>query len=192
LEEKKVILFVGALEPAKQVDRLLHAYKHICRQVPDTALLIVGDGTARIALEQLSTQLGLVNVIFAGRHVADANLYYMLGDIFVLPGLGGLAISQAMAHGLPIVTARADGTEQDLVVTGENGYILSSTNPVEEISCRVIELFRDDSLRRRMGQESARLIAERFNIKSTVSIFYQVIKSVAHRASQTNQVERPA
>jgi glycosyltransferase involved in cell wall biosynthesis len=178
LKGMKTVLFVGCLEPAKRVDCLIRAFAAIQPKVANVVLLIVGDGSARSDLEKLSVELKLDNVIFLGRHITDANLYFMLGDIFVLPGLGGLAISQAMSHGLPVISGKADGTELDLIINGKNGYILSSNNPVSEISQKLVMLLLDDSLRIKMGRESRRLISEKFNINRTASIFAQTVRSV--------------
>ncbi|MGA1840522.1 MAG: glycosyltransferase family 4 protein [bacterium] len=178
LEGMKTVLFVGALEPAKRVDYLLRAFALICKEVPNAVLLIVGDGSDRFKLKRLTVELGLDNVIFLGRHVSDANLYYMLSDIFVLPGLGGLAISHAMSHGLPVISAKADGTELDLIINGKNGFILSGDKLVEEISQKIKILLLDDYLRIKMGQESRCLISERFNINNTAMIFNQAVRSV--------------
>ena len=59
--------------------------------------------------------------MFAGEVIDDVGAYFIMADIFVLPGLGGLAINQAMAYGLPVVCAEGDGTEKDLVVPGVTG-----------------------------------------------------------------------
>jgi glycosyltransferase involved in cell wall biosynthesis len=178
LDGMKTVLFVGALEPAKRVDYLLRAFAMLGPKVPNSVLLIVGDGSIRHKLEKLAAEIGLDNVIFLGRHITDANLYFMLGDIFVLPGLGGLAISQAMSHGLPIISGKADGTEQDLITGGKNGFILSSNNLVKEISQKMEIMLVDDNLRIQMGQESKRLISERFNIYNTAMIFNKAVRSV--------------
>jgi hypothetical protein len=36
---------------------------------------------------------------------------FLLAEVFVLPGLGGLAIPHAMIHGVPVIARIADGTE---------------------------------------------------------------------------------
>lgn len=178
LHGMKTILFVGALEPAKRVDYLIRAFAWVREKVPDVALLIVGEGSARRHLERLVVEIETEKVIFLGRHLADANLYFMLGDIFVLPGLGGLAISQAMTHGLPVISAKADGTEQDLITNGKNGFVLSGSDLIREISERLEMLLLDDDLRIKMGQESRRLISERFNINNSAMIFTKALRSV--------------
>ena len=36
-------------------------------------------------------------------------------DLFVLPGTGGLAVQEAMSYALPVIVAKGDGTQEDLV-----------------------------------------------------------------------------
>ena len=179
LEGRKVVLFVGVIEPAKRLDRLLRAFGRIRATVPDAALLVVGDGRAAPDMKRLAGQLGLANVLFAGKQVEKANLYFMLGDVFVLPGLGGLAISQAMAHGMPLLSARADGTEKDLIAEGENGWLLDETNAEDQIVAHVVTLLQDEPMRRRMGATSRRRIEERFNQEKTVDTFVRAIALAA-------------
>jgi glycosyltransferase involved in cell wall biosynthesis len=185
LKGKKVVLFVGAIIPAKRLDRLVEAFVEIRTTVPDSVLLVVGDGIARGEVQAQVRRLGLESdVIFAGKRVADANLYYMLGDVFVLPGLGGLAPSQAMAHGLPVISAPADGTERDLIAEGQNGYLIGTEpddDPVDQLIDRIVWLLSDDSLRIRMGQASLDRVEQRFNINRTADIFREMIEEAICR-----------
>ena len=58
-------------------------------------------------------------VYFAGAVCDGVEAWFAAGDVFVLPGLGGLALNQAMALGLPVVSSDADGTGADLVVPAD-------------------------------------------------------------------------
>lgn len=132
LTGKKVILFAGALAEGKRVDRLLRAYAGIRKVVGKSAVLIVGDGPAKESLQNLCQELSIKeDVIFAGAVVDGISDYYEVGDIFVLPGLGGLAISEAMAHGMPVVCTIADGCEVNYVINNKTGFRLFSDEDEE-------------------------------------------------------------
>ena len=111
---KTSVLFVGRLQPRKRVDLLIKA----CAELPDTLqpkLTIVGDGPAREQLQILASQI-YPNAEFVGaKFGSELESFFIKADLFVLPGTGGLAIQQAMAHGLPIIVAHGDGTQDDLV-----------------------------------------------------------------------------
>ncbi|WP_229830513.1 glycosyltransferase [Actinoplanes ianthinogenes] len=105
-----VIGVTGRLTPAKRFDLLIRAVA----EVPGATLLLVGDGPARPALEQLAVIEGVAErVLFAGtvRHPREM-LCAM--DIFATPdpGAWGLAVLEAIAAGLPAVYAACPPLEE--------------------------------------------------------------------------------
>jgi len=165
LFNKKIILFIGSFSKEKKIENLILAYELIKKQQPNTALLLVGDGETKEEIESLAKEKQLTDVIFVGRKIEDVSFYFLLGDIFVLPGEGGLAINQAMIHGLPIVTVSADGTEIDMVLNDKNGYIVENNN-ILELAKAVVKILGDDSLRLQMSTTSKELVDKKFNISN--------------------------
>ncbi len=110
LNGKFVLLFSGRLYREKEVDFLLRAFKLIQRERPNTALLIMGEGDERQALETLVRELGLQQVFFLGgiTDPSTSSLYFKLADILAIPGLVGLAIVHGFALSLPLVTTESD------------------------------------------------------------------------------------
>jgi glycosyltransferase involved in cell wall biosynthesis len=115
-----VMISVGALTPEKRLDRLLAVHEELWARGIRVHTVVVGDGpeSATIATRARS----LTGVHLVGGVVEGVEAYFSLGDLFVLPGLGGLAINQAMACGVPVLCTDADGTEADLVLDGVTGY----------------------------------------------------------------------
>ena len=176
MEDKTVILSVGALLPQKRVDTLIRAYSSVRRERSDTALVIVGDGSSRKALEELVGSLGVEDVFFVGR-IEESNPYFAMADVFVLPGLGGLALNQAMAFGMPVICSEADGTERDLVMQGVNGHIVKPGD-AEELATALAHLLSSKQRLEEMGTESLRIVRERVNFGNMVEGFSKAIQSV--------------
>ena len=178
LQKKKVLLSVGALLPKKRIDTLIEAYSLVRKEVADVALVIVGDGPCRRALEEWVEMQSVRDVVFVGR-IEEANPYFSMADIFVLPGLGGLALNQAMAFGKPVICSEADGTERDLVVEGINGHIVKpgDENALAEV---IGSLITDDERLRDMGKESLRIVKEKVNLQNMVSEFAKAIHHVCN------------
>jgi glycosyltransferase involved in cell wall biosynthesis len=174
LDDKTIMLFVGSFSKEKKIENLILAYQQVKNQYPNTALLLVGDGEVKQEIENLVKEQNLKDVIFTGRKIEDVSLYFLLGDIFVLPGEGGLAINQAMIHELPIVTVPADGTELDMVINGKNGYIVEN-NDIDALAEAIIQILTNDVLRKKMTQSSRILVEERFNIKNMINIIIDCI-----------------
>lgn len=117
------VLYVGALEANKNVAVLLKAFARLETSRDDCSLSIVGDGPERASLEELSYELGLSQINFLGQRYSDVSKFFLMADVFVLPGLGGLAVSDALVHGVPVICGIGDGSEVDLIQHGKNGFI---------------------------------------------------------------------
>jgi glycosyltransferase involved in cell wall biosynthesis len=173
LDGRKVVLFVGALEPFKKIERLIEAFPRVRRKIPNAHLVIVGDGPHAPALRQRVSDLGLAEwTTFAGRVVEGVSDYFELADLFVLPGLGGLAISEAMAHRLPVLCGRADGCEVDLVRNGRTGYRFDQDDDpavVDFLAERITEILADERLLQAMGLAARQVIDQEHNVQSYVA-----------------------
>lgn len=174
LQNKFVIIFVGALIKRKKVDRLIKAYHDNKATHPDSALIIVGEGLLKSELKSLVEEKNISDVIFTGRVVEDVSKYFLMADLFVLPGLGGLSIHHAMVHGLPVISASADGTERDLIVNNKNGYILESDS-VEELALFLKKFLDHRELAKEFGKQSREIVEQKVNISNKVNIFLTAI-----------------
>ncbi len=178
-----VLLFVGRLQVRKRVDALLRA----CAALPQSIqprLVIVGDGPAREELVALARAVYPAAEFPGARHGDDLNLYYACADLFVLPGTGGLAVQEAMSHGLPVMVAEADGTQADLV-RQTNGWLLPP-NDDEALTAALIYALSDPARLRRMGEESYRIVAEEVNLEMMVEVFSGLIQRLTVKTHGTN------
>ncbi|MCO8123450.1 glycosyltransferase family 4 protein [Stieleria sp. TO1_6] len=183
----KVILFVGAFTQAKRIDRLIRVFASIQSEVPDAVLVLVGDGSSKESIEKQISKLHLEEkVILTGSVVENVSDYYELGDVFVLPGLGGLAISEAMAHRMPVICTFADGCEVDYVVDDQTGYRLFSDDDseVEEfLREKLLLVLSDDGLRERLSKTALSRIETVHNVDTYIqgivdAIHYAENKSI--------------
>lgn len=190
LDGRWVVLFVGALVEAKRIDRLVRAFARLRENNPKAALLIVGDGTARQALESLAKELNVdEDTRFVGAVHEGVSRYFLLADTFVLPGLGGLAIPQAMAHSLPVLCGSADGTEEDYVRDGETGRVFSGESDEEieaEIAAILAEWASDESISGQLGENALRLIQEQFNVHTFVDSVTECLMSTTAKQHVEN------
>lgn len=165
------VLFVGQLTQRKGVKYLLEAFSKI--DLPNVELIlmgaIAGDGEALKPYRDIFTHI---------RNVPYAELphYYQSADIFVYPSLhegSALAIYEALASGLPVVTTFNSGS---VVRDGIEGYVVPVQDP-DAIKEKIESLYHNIPLRKRMGA-AARLRAETFSWEAykerVASIFKEI------------------
>ncbi len=170
-----IILFVGALIKEKSIDILIKAQAKLEKLNPKIGLVIVGDGNYKKQLLNLSKELNCENVEFVGKKIDDNYKYFVLGNVFVLPGLGGLAISEAMCYGLPIISSIGDGCEVDLV-SPKNGIIdkaITEDSLVEHIKYFMFN--KSNTIE--FGIESKRIVSEVYTINNYLNQIRNAIKS---------------
>ncbi|GAA3208950.1 glycosyltransferase [Dactylosporangium siamense] len=98
----RVVGGLGRLEPTKRFDLLVRAVAAL----PDTTLLLAGEGPARAGLAALAGELGIADrVAFAGG-LPHARAALCAMDVFASPSpqeTFGMAVVEALAAGLPVV-----------------------------------------------------------------------------------------
>jgi glycosyltransferase involved in cell wall biosynthesis len=168
------ILFVGRLQSRKRVDSLLRA----CAEMPDSPrLMIVGDGPERENLEALASQVYPSAEFIGAKHGNELKPYFAEADLFVLPGTGGLAVQEAMSHGLPVIVAKGDGTQDDLV-RAENGWQIPPGDYDALVSI-MKDALSDITRLRKMGEESYRIVSQEINLEKMVEVFVSALNSVS-------------
>ena len=131
----RVVLFAGKLVPAKQPAELLGAFLKL--NPPDTALVFVGDGSEKAALQEAARAAPPMAVHFLPfANQSEMPSRYLLADLFVLPSRGfyetwGLAVNEAMQMGVPSLVSDRVGCQRDLVTDGETGWVFRADEPGE-------------------------------------------------------------
>jgi len=159
-ENHTVILFCGKLIPKKNPVALLDAFTRL--HLKNISLVFVGDGLLRSEIEDKIVREQLQNIIITGFiNQTQISEYYVIADILVLPsGVGetwGLVVNEAMNFHLPIICSDLVGCAADLVIDGENGFVVKY-NDVDELVEKLRILLIDNELRSRMGEESVQII----------------------------------
>ncbi|HSB65227.1 MAG TPA: glycosyltransferase family 4 protein, partial [Anaerolineales bacterium] len=175
-EGRPTLLFVGRLQSRKRVDLLIQA----CSALPShlrPRLVIVGDGPVIGELRQMADRVYPTTEFAGAKHGAELESNFAQADLFVLPGTGGLAIQQAMAHGLPVIVAQGDGTQDDLV-REENGWQVP-LNDLPALINLIQSALSDPARLRRMGEASSRIVTEEVNVEAMVEVFIRVLNDLS-------------
>jgi glycosyltransferase involved in cell wall biosynthesis len=161
LHARPRILFVGRLATEKNLPLLLEALAGVSERFETT---LVGEGPLEDKLRQQTANLGLANVHFYGRAGGqELRNLYRAADILVQPSKseGGLSLAllEALAMGLPVVATDL-ATSRELVVHGENGFLVTPDNPAG-LRAAVLEIVEDAGRYQRMSR-TARKLAQQY------------------------------
>ncbi len=147
---QRFLLFVGTLEPRKNVVRLVEAYARLPQTSPPL-VLVGGKGWLYEEVFRLVNALGLASrVHFAGYVPAeDLPYWYNAAEVFVYPSLYegfGLPPLEAMACGLPVISSTASSLPE---VVGDAGLLVDPLD-VDGLGAAIGRLLPDTELKERM------------------------------------------
>lgn len=189
------LLHIGRLVKWKRVDLLIEAFARTLAQYPDAELVIVGNGPELDNLKKQAASLGLplrskeengvdgrgcVRFIGAVYDPKELGAYMNEATVYVLAGMGGLSINDAMTYALPVVCSVCDSTERDLVTDGRNGLFFRDGD-ADSLTEKILQLLASPQECRRMGQESERIIREQINIDTVTERYLKAFADFLRR-----------
>jgi glycosyltransferase involved in cell wall biosynthesis len=161
---------------------LLRAFALVAAEIPQAELQIAGDGPLRGRLESFAQELNLGDrVKFLGA-LPDTPQFLSQLDIFVLSSLNEglpLALLEAMAAGLPVVSTRAGGVEE-AAVDGQNAY-LSAPGDSNGLAEAMIRMARSPDLAQ-MGALGRQIVKDRFRIEQTWQEYHKLFLILGAKA----------
>jgi glycosyltransferase involved in cell wall biosynthesis len=155
------VLFVSRLEEDNRVDLLIRAVHRVQDDLPETRLVIIGDGPARESLEGLVEELGLQHsVVFAGKIYDEMKLapWFLSSDVFCYPQNIGLSVLHAFGYGVPVVTSDrvwSQNPEMEAVEDNHNA-LLYPHGDLESLARALRRLLVERELRSRLAANARR------------------------------------
>ena len=169
-QKEKLIIFVGRLEYVKGCDIFLRALALL--RLDDFKLLVLGDGSQKQSLQNLSAKLGLKNLEFLGS-VSDIQNYYKKAKIIVsssrFEGLGNVLIESAFFDCIRVATPTAGALE--LLEDGKNGFISSDFSEQALAKAILKAINADESV-----LENTRAESEKFRLENIAKEWWELIK----------------
>jgi phosphatidyl-myo-inositol dimannoside synthase len=170
LAEKPIILFLGRLESYKGWKALFGAAPRVWRDFPDAHFLFAGPASEEVQNRLIAQQdsrmryLGRIDEQEKGDALAACDLFCMPSIAEILPAV----YLEAWSCGKAVVGGTAHGLRE---LIEDNGAGITVGQDPELLADRLIELLRDEPLRRRMGESGRALVARRFSKAALVQAF---------------------
>ena len=182
-------IYCGGMYPEKRLPFLFEACDVVKRRVPNFKVTLIGAGPdARLANEFASGR-DWVNYV-GPKFGTDRIPYFALSDIFLMPGLVGLAVLDSFALGTPIVTTKYPyhSPEIEYLEHGKNGLI--SENDTSSYAQAIIDLILDPSKLQSLRENALRAVAK-YSVETMISNFAQGIVRALARELRTRSGDNP-
>ncbi|MEA5519146.1 glycosyltransferase family 4 protein [Limnoraphis robusta] len=168
-EPDKIGLFCGGLYPNKHWRFLIYSGKLIHEKIPNFKLFILGNGPDRQQLEQIVSEYPWMYYV-GSQFEREKALYFSLADVFLIPGLVGLAILDAFVAGLPVITTDLPihSPEIEYLSSGINGVM--TEHSIEEYAQAVIKVMNDHDFYLQL-KTGALITAKQYTIEQMVDNF---------------------
>jgi len=177
------ILFVGTIEPRKNLIRLVQAWEEILQTTDRSPQLVIAGkmGWLNDELMAMVRRSSFRNRICFTGYLEDTDLraLYSSCSVFVYPSLYegfGLPTLEAMACGAAVVTSRIPAIVETV------GSAASFVNPtdINELAAAIVKLLRDKQAREtlsRLGQERARQFTWERTARATMEVYQHALKT---------------
>jgi len=172
--DSNIILNVGRNVPQKNQIELIKIF-HKCN-MNNWTLKILGDGPLRSELQNTITELQLENNVYLIDFNADIDKYYSEAKIFAFTSIfEGFpnALSEAMAHGLACVSYDCPTGPRDMIVDGENGFLIPLNE--QDIYVEKFKLLMSSDKLRLKFRESAIKHKIKFDMKNIADKYLSFI-----------------
>lgn len=152
----KHLLYVGTIEPRKNIVRLIRAYRSLGTHTP---LVLVGARGWKC--EEVFREIEAAPNVIWRDYVSDAELGELYRDaiVFLYPSLYegfGLPVLEAMAHGCPVITS----TVSSLPEVGGDAAVYVDPESVDDIAAKMDRLLGDEGLRDQLSAAGRKRAAE--------------------------------
>ena len=175
---EKYILYLGTIEPRKNIERIVKAFKKYKKEFnDDLKLVIVGKkGWKYENIMKLIESMGTDIMITGYIDEEDKIPIYKFAQIFVFPSLYegfGMPVLEAMASGTPVITSNISSMPE---VAGNAGILIDPFNE-NEIFEAYKKILLDKKLQRKMIQKGLEQ-AKKFQWKKSVEILEQIYEKM--------------
>ncbi|NWF75244.1 MAG: glycosyltransferase family 4 protein [Nitrospirae bacterium] len=176
LPDKKIILFVGRLDPQKRVDMLINIFKNVHDVCKSAYLIIIGDGPEK---EKVLSYLD-DNISYIGT-VNNVDEYLRASDMLVLPTLSeGMSnvILEAMATGLPVISTNVS-SNPEIIEDGIDGILLEVEDK-KGLQEKIIKLILNETFAQKIGQNARKKILQQFSIEHIAEKYREIFEKLVN------------
>lgn len=196
VSREPIILFVGRLEEMKGCEFAIRAMAKVQSKLPETELVIIGDGPLRHDLERMA-RTELRRYRFLGVQPPEVVRQWMnRARVFSVPSLRastgetetfGMVFAEAQSMGLPVASF-ASGGIPEAVGDGTTG-LLAKERDWEALAYNIADLLSSRDKWQRMSDAGQQRVRSLFNLKTQTARLEEIYRRVALTAQISSQTK---
>lgn len=186
-----VIVSIGRIAKEKSIDVVIGALPALLEKLPETMMVIIGEGNEIENLGKFAESLGVGDhVIFTGGKPWDEiGKYYQIGNVFCSASVSetqGLTFAEAMAAGVPVV-AKKDECIENLITDGETGLLFEDNDDLPDQLYRVLT---DQTLSKRLSEASMQAM-DRLSVKAFADSVERLYQNILDSGERPKRISAP-
>ena len=173
---KDFVLFVGTIQPRKNISRLIDAFSQVIKKHKDIQLIVIGKkGWLYEPILKKPSELGISQSVKFLDFVSDDELpiFYKNAVCYTLPSLYegfGLPVLEAMQYGCPVITSNVSSLPE----AGGDAALYINPKDVADIAKKITELVENTDLRKKLIEKGYTHV-KKFSLKNTAEKTLEVL-----------------
>jgi len=174
-----IVLFVGKMHPVKDPLTLVRSIHRVVKTNRNVYLAMIGAGELYQEVRNEILRLDLFDHVRLLGQVDDVKLrlWYNASDLFVLTSVSeafGMTLLEAMASGLPVIASNRRACPEII----QNAGILFNQGDYRDLTEKIMELFNDKVLLKKLAKAGLRRVKETFSWNDKVNQYFTLYKRV--------------
>lgn len=177
-ERTRELVFIGRLDPQKNLPHLIEAFAILNKKMPNTCLRLIGNGNLTDSIKKLVDDKGLSGFVSFDGIFKNMETIYAKADVIVLSseyeGMPNCLI-EAIGCGIPIVSYDCPIGPAEIVVDGVNGYLVEYNN-IEQLAEHLVM-----ALEKEWNEEEIKATCDKFRVENIAKKYLEVFEKVVEK-----------
>jgi glycosyltransferase involved in cell wall biosynthesis len=170
---------IARFDTIKNIPMMIESFAQVHRELPETTLLLVGDGAERQKLEQLVAERGLTDAVVFTGYQEDTATFMSMIDVYLLTSFSegtSMVLLEAMSTGTASIVTSVGGNVE--IIEHEHNGLVVESDDIAGCTQSMMRLASDSDLRKALGAAALTVFNQRFSVSTMSSRYSETYERV--------------